>query len=215
MVQTRTTDGGNSLRRHWLHGKRTNGRTGTAQRYPNGILNHSQLYANYKTRLVPEAPAGYPPPTLLPLSGGSNPWRGIFCVFTTSLQGQTALSARQRPPLRQKKPAAFRFRRGGENSISAASFFLSKPEPFHWVPVWLTNGGCRRRRLGEFLNPFFSFSARKKEWVQSSKKRKRPGANRCPESDSENFGLKPSVPSAPTSRKVSALCASPFGGTAT
>ena len=27
---------------------------------------------------------------------------------------------------RQKKPAAFRFRRGGESSISAGSFFLSK-----------------------------------------------------------------------------------------
>ena len=30
------------------------------------------------------------------------------------------------PPSRQKKPAAFRFRRGGESSISAGSFFLSK-----------------------------------------------------------------------------------------
>ena len=47
------------------------------------------------------------------------------------------------PPSRQKKPAPFRFRRGGENSIFAASFFLSKPEPFHWVPVWLTIGGCQ------------------------------------------------------------------------
>ena len=71
MVQTRTTDGGNSLRRHWLHGEQTNGRTRTAQRDPEGILNHSQLYANYKTRLVPEAPAGEPPPPLLPLSGDS------------------------------------------------------------------------------------------------------------------------------------------------
>ena len=79
MVQTRTTDGGNSLRRHWLHGEQTNGRTGAAQRYPNGILNHSRLYANYKTRLVPEAPAGYPPPPLLPLSRGSMPCGG-FCL---------------------------------------------------------------------------------------------------------------------------------------
>ena len=30
------------------------------------------------------------------------------------------------PPSRQKKPAPFRFRRGGENSISAAFFFLPK-----------------------------------------------------------------------------------------
>ena len=48
MVQTRTTDCGNSLRRHWLHGEQTNGRTRTAQRDPEGILNHSQLYANGK-----------------------------------------------------------------------------------------------------------------------------------------------------------------------
>ena len=48
MVQARTTDCGNSLRRHWLHGEQTNSKTGTAQRYPNGILNHSQLYANGK-----------------------------------------------------------------------------------------------------------------------------------------------------------------------
>ena len=34
---------------------------------------------------------------------------------------------------RQKKPAPFRFRRGGENSISAVSFFLSERQPFHWV----------------------------------------------------------------------------------
>ena len=81
MVQTRTTDGGNSLRRHWLHGEQTNGRTRTAQRDPKGILNHSQLYANYKTRLVPETPAGYPPPTLLPLSGGSNPGGRFFLSF--------------------------------------------------------------------------------------------------------------------------------------
>ena len=83
------------------------------------------------------------------------------------------------PSCRQKEAAPFRFRRGGENSISAASFFLSKPEPFHWVPVWLTNGGCRQRRLGEFLKPFFSFSCReRKERFQSSKKRKRAVQNR-------------------------------------
>ena len=33
---------------------------------------------------------------------------------------------RKEPPRRQKKPAPFRFRRGGENSISAAFFFLPK-----------------------------------------------------------------------------------------
>ena len=49
MVQTRTTDGGNSLRRHWLHGKQENSRTGTAQRDSEGILNLSRLYADRKT----------------------------------------------------------------------------------------------------------------------------------------------------------------------
>ena len=103
-----------------------------------------------------------------------------FCIALSFLNVGADDSVRpQRPPLRQKKPAPFRFRRGGENSISAAFFFLSKPEPFHWVPVWLTNGGCRQRRLGEFLKPFFSFSCReRKERFQSSKKRKRAVQNR-------------------------------------
>ena len=52
-----------------------------------------------------------------------------FCIALSFLNVGADDSVRpQRPPLRQKKPAAFRFRRGGENSISAASFFLSKPE---------------------------------------------------------------------------------------
>ena len=37
------------------------------------------------------------------------------------------------PPSRQKKPAPFRFRRGGENSTSAVSFFLSESRPLRWV----------------------------------------------------------------------------------
>ena len=85
-----------------------------------------------------------------------------FCIALSFLNVGADDSVRpQRPPLRQKKPAAFRFRRGGENSISAASFFLSKPEPFHWVPVWLTNGGCRQRRLGEFFEPILFFLCQK------------------------------------------------------
>ena len=35
--------------------------------------------------------------------------------------------------VRQKKPAALRFRRGGESSISAGSFFLSESRPLRWV----------------------------------------------------------------------------------
>ena len=39
---------------------------------------------------------------------------------------------RKESPRRQKKPAPFRFRRGGENSISAGSFFLSESRPLRW-----------------------------------------------------------------------------------
>ena len=50
-----------------------------------------------------------------------------FCIALSFLNVGADDSVRpQRPPLRQKKPAAFRFRRGGENSISAAFFFLPK-----------------------------------------------------------------------------------------
>ena len=40
---------------------------------------------------------------------------------------------RKEPPQRQKKPAPFRFRRGGESSIFAASFFLPESRPLRWV----------------------------------------------------------------------------------
>ena len=43
------------------------------------------------------------------------------------------LRKRKESPRRQKKPAPFRFRRGGENSISAAFFFLSESRPLRWV----------------------------------------------------------------------------------
>ena len=36
----------------------------------------------WKTRLVPETPAGYPPPTLLPLSGGSKLTQPVFLICT-------------------------------------------------------------------------------------------------------------------------------------
>ena len=60
-----------------------------------------------------------------------------------------------------------------------------------------------------FLNPFFSFSAEKeKNGFNLPRKGRRQGANRCPEFDSENISHQPSVASDPTTRKVSALCAS-------
>ncbi len=40
---------------------------------------------------------------------------------------------RKEPPQRQKKPAPFRFHRGGESSIFAASFFLPESRPLRWV----------------------------------------------------------------------------------
>ena len=86
--------------------------------------------------------------------------------------------------------------------------------PFQTGTISLGSGladkwGCRQRRLGEFLKPFFSFSCReRKERVQTAKKRKRAGANRCPELDSKDLSHQLSVASIPTTRKVSALCAS-------
>ena len=69
MVQTRTTDCGNSLRRHWLHGEQTNSKTGTAQRYPNGILNHSQRYTDGKPGWCPKHQPGNPRQRCYPCQG--------------------------------------------------------------------------------------------------------------------------------------------------
>ena len=71
MVQTRTTDCGNSLRRHWLHGEQTNGRTRTAQRDPEGILNHSQLYANGKPGWCLKHQPGIPHRRCYPCQGAA------------------------------------------------------------------------------------------------------------------------------------------------
>ena len=47
-------------------------------------------------------------------------------IFQEKKEGRAKPELQTVPPSRQKKPAAFRFRRGGENSISAAFFFLPK-----------------------------------------------------------------------------------------
>ena len=65
-----------------------------------------------------------------------------------------------------------------------------------------------------FQNHSFLSLPERKERFRPSKKRKRAGANRCPELASENLSYQLSVLSLPTTRKVSALCASPFGGAA-
>ena len=77
MVQTRTTDGGNSLRRYWLHGKRTNGRTGTAQRDPESVLNYSQLYANGKPGWCLKHQPGNPRRRCYPCQGAANKEEGF------------------------------------------------------------------------------------------------------------------------------------------
>ena len=80
------------------------------------------------------------------------------------------------PSCRQKKAAPFRFRRGGENSISAASFFLSERQPFHWVAFrflypcrsglppltkgrWHLRSKCRRGRRTPVTARFSPFAA--------------------------------------------------------
>ena len=47
-------------------------------------------------------------------------------IFQEKNEGYAKPKVHPMPPSRQKKPAPFRFRRGGENSISAAFFFLPK-----------------------------------------------------------------------------------------
>ena len=47
-------------------------------------------------------------------------------IFQEKKEGCAKPEVQTVPPSRQKKPAPFRFRRGGENSISAAFFFLPK-----------------------------------------------------------------------------------------
>ena len=47
-------------------------------------------------------------------------------IFQEKKEGCAKPEVQTVQPSRQKKPAPFRFRRGGENSISAAFFFLPK-----------------------------------------------------------------------------------------
>ena len=51
---------------------------------------------------------------------------GGVSIFQEKKEGRAKPELQTVPPSRQKKPAPFRFRRGGENSISAAFFFLPK-----------------------------------------------------------------------------------------
>ena len=60
---------------------------------------------------------------------------------------------------------------------------------------------------------FFLYQ-KEKNGFNLPRKERGPGTNRCPEFDSKNLSHQLSVTPAPTSRKVSALCASSFGGAA-
>ena len=114
MVQTRTTDCRNSLRRHWLHGEQTNSKTGTAQRYPNGILNHSQRYTDGKPGWCINTSRVSPPP-LLPLSGGSKYRRGFLCLPRRVSRPQSRRSQFR------LKALAFRRKREGHSTSARAS----------------------------------------------------------------------------------------------
>ena len=61
--------------------------------------------------------------------------RGGHCppAFLRPHSSLSLFGERKEPPQRQKKPAPFRFRRGGESSIFAASFFLPESRPLRWV----------------------------------------------------------------------------------
>ena len=85
--------------------------------------------------------------------------------------------------------------------------------------AWQSRGSFRRPCRGRcphrptFLNPFFSFSCQKeKNGFKLPRKERGQSANRCPGFDSNDLRLKLSVAFSSTTRKVSALCASPFGG---
>ena len=83
MVQTRTTDRRDPLCRHWLHGEQTNSKTGTAQRDPESVLNHSQLFANGKPGWCLKHQPGNPRQRCYPCQGAAN-GRPRFCTTEVS-----------------------------------------------------------------------------------------------------------------------------------
>ncbi len=69
--------------------------------------------------------------------------------------------------------------------------------------------------MKHFFEPvlFFLLLRKKRTGSISQEKKEGSGTYRCPKIFSETFSLQPSVAPIPTTRKVSALCASPFGDT--
>ena len=79
-------------------------------------------------------------------------------------------------------------------------------------PLYQERAVCAPRRLGEFFEPILFFLCQKeKNGFNLPRKERGQGAYRCPEFDSKNLSHQLSVAPDPTTRKVSALCASPFG----
>ena len=106
------------------------------------------------------------------------------------------------------------------DSIAESRKKCNLPAAAAWLPpsggagAQRLRGACRGRcpHRPTFLKPFFSFSAEKeKNGFNLPRKERGQGAYRCPEFDSKNLSHQLSVTPDPTSRKVSALCASPFG----
>ena len=65
-----------------------------------------------------------------------------------------------------------------------------------------------------FETVLFFLCQKEKNGFNLPRKERGQGAYRCPEFDSKNLSHQLSVAFIPTTRKVSALCASPFGGAA-
>ena len=74
----------------------------------------------WKTRLVPETPAGYPPPPLLPLSGGSKCSGWGFCISRASLGDQGS----EANPEGMRRCTFFRTSAGGRSAN------LQRSDPF-------------------------------------------------------------------------------------
>ena len=79
-------------------------------------------------------------------------------------------------------------------------------------PLYQEGAVCAPRRQGEFFEPILFFLLQKeKNGFNLPRKERGQGAYRCPEFDSKNLSHQLSAAFIPTARKVSALCASPFG----
>ena len=79
-------------------------------------------------------------------------------------------------------------------------------------PLYPEGAVCAPRRLWEFFETILFFLCQKeKNGFNLPRKERGQGAYRCPEFDSKNPSHQLSVAPDPTARKVSALCASPFG----